>query len=205
MSQQTAADERPFRERLRSQLVAIACRTVAAEGLGALQARRIATEAGCAVGTIYNVFGDIDGLILAANEVTLDLMGEPLRHALAATEGMPCGKRLLALADAYTEFARSHPLPWRAVFEHRLQPGRELPERYGEKRAKLLSLIEEAIAPEVPDTESRRRAARALFAAVHGIVALAFDNKLQPFDRVETEREIRFIVEAAAAGLVKAL
>lgn len=204
MKATSAAEERPYRERLRDDLLGIACRIVAAEGLAALQARRIATEAGCAVGTIYNVFGDLDGLILAANEVTLDLMSVPLTQVFAASEGLPKEQRLLALAEAYLEFARARPLQWRAVFEHRLQLNHELPEAYVEKRARLLSLIEKAIVAEVRDAELRRRAARALFAAVHGIILLAFDNKLQPFNKAETEREIRFIVGAAAAGIGKA-
>ena len=44
-----------------------------------------------------------------------------------------------------------------------------------------------------------------MFAAVHGIVVLAFDNKLQTFSGAETEREIRFIVAATAAGLGNAV
>jgi AcrR family transcriptional regulator len=198
---QRASPLRPFRDRLRRELLAVAERIVETEGLEALQARRLALESKASVGTIYNVFGDLDGLILAANETTLDLLSTPLSEAARATEQRPLLDRLMALALAYQSFAYHHLPRWRAVFEYRLPANRELPPAYAAKRAQLLALIEKAIEGEVPENEARGHAARALFAAVHGIIALALDNKLAPFDPRSVEAEIRFIVTAAARGL----
>ncbi len=50
----------------------------------------------------------------------------------------------------------------------------------------------------------RTRAARALFASVHGIIALALDNRISTFNAANVESEIRFIVAAAARGLAEA-
>lgn len=193
--------ERPKRQKLREKVLAISSRILAEEGLAALQARRVATEAGCSVGSIYNLYEDLDGLILAANETTLDLLSEPLSAAFEKAKSAPVVERLIGLALAYMQFALAHRVRWRAVFEHRLAPYKELPEHYAAKRAKLLALIERAIEPEISDQLSRHRAARALFGAVHGIITLALDNKLAPFDATEVEREITFIVIAAAKGL----
>lgn len=192
---------RPFRERLKDDILAIAQRLIDEDGLAGLQARRIAAEAQCSVGTVYNVFGDLDGLILAANEMTLDAMGAPLAASCAASRGEPVADRLTALALAYMHFAFANQARWKAVFEHRPAASKELPGPYLEKRAHLLALIEDIIADEIPDAAVRMRAARALFAAVHGILALGLDNKLSTFDPAAVEAEIRFIVKAAAAGL----
>jgi AcrR family transcriptional regulator len=191
----------PYRARLRLDVLDLAERVVATEGLAGLQARRIASDANCSVGSIYNVFGDLDGLAIAVNERTLARLAGPLEASFEATRGHPTAGRLTDLALAYMRFALDNQLRWRAVFELRLPNGREVPDRYRQSQAQLLSLIERIIAAEIPDAGKRAHAARALFAAVHGIIALALDNKLSPFDAATVEAEIRFIVRAAAAGL----
>lgn len=196
--------EQGFRSELRQKALTIAERIITTDGLAALQARRVATEAGCAVGTLYNVFGDMDGLIIAANQETVGLLGAVLVESHKASAGGSVERRLTDLATAYLAFAVAHQNRWRAVFEHRMAPTAEVPEDYRADQARLLALIEEIIAEEVRDEKLRHRAGRALFAAIHGIVALALDEKLEYFDRAATEGEIRFIVSAAAKGLARA-
>ena len=48
------------REVLRKSLIDIATQRIARDGLSALRARDLAGDAGCAVGAIYNVFGDLN-------------------------------------------------------------------------------------------------------------------------------------------------
>ena len=47
-------------------------------GLAALKARDLAREAGCAVGTIYNVFEHLDELILCVGSRTLAMLDAAL-------------------------------------------------------------------------------------------------------------------------------
>ncbi len=49
--------ERTYRERLKANTLLAARKIVTNEGLAALQARRIAQDSGCSVGTIYNLYG----------------------------------------------------------------------------------------------------------------------------------------------------
>jgi AcrR family transcriptional regulator len=148
------------REALRAIILSKAGTIVATEGLAAVQARRLAAEGGCSVGTLYNIFGDRDGLILAINRETMTAMGHPLGAARKAS------------AKSSLE-------------------------------ARLLSLLEETIGADVPDNDQRRTAARALFGAAHGILHLAINNRLSDFDPRDVERDVRFIVKAAAAGMRK--
>jgi len=193
-----------FRERLQTEVLAIATRILSEEGLAALQARRIAVEAGCSVGTLYNIFGDLDGLILAANAETLILMDADLRASYAATANASLPERLTALALTYMRFAFANRQRWSAIFEHRLPAEKDLPDDYDARRAELLALLSQAIGDDVRGHEIRMRAARALFASVHGIITLSLANKLSPFDAADVEADIRFIVAAAARGLCEA-
>jgi AcrR family transcriptional regulator len=192
----------PYRTTLRTKALEIAVRTIEDAGLAGLQARLIAAKAGCSVGSLYNVFGDLDGLVVAVNEGTLELLEDPLTRAFKTNEAEPTAIRLTALALAYMQFAFDNQNRWRAVFEH--QPQNEVPAHYRERQARLLSLIEKTVSGEIATPEMRTRAARALFASVHGIIALALDNRISAFDAANVEGEIRFIVAAAARGLAEA-
>lgn len=191
------------RNALREIVVARTVNILAAEGLAAIQIRRIADVSGCSVGTLYNLFGDRDGLILAANRATLSAMGAPLMAAQRAAARDDLEGRLLALAHAYQRFALANLQRWLAVFEFRLPEGRNLPGDYVAERSRLLGLIEDAIADALPTGPARTDAARALFGAVHGIVILAISNRLSQFDAGAVDREIGFIVGAAARGMVR--
>jgi AcrR family transcriptional regulator len=206
------------RDKLKARMLEVAERILETEGLQAVQARRVAQEADCSVGTLYNVFrGGLDDLIIEANDLTLQKLGSALEAATVSNAAMssPDGPaalaapadprgiepRLMALALAYLRFAVEHPTPWRAVFEHRLSEKQSVPEWYRESQAALFAIVERVLADVTADEAVRRRAARALFAAVHGIVSLALDRKLGEFDPLETEAQVRLVVGAAARGL----
>jgi AcrR family transcriptional regulator len=194
----------PYREKLKTAMLSIAARVLEAEGLEGLQARRVAREAGCSVGTLYNIFESLDDLIIVANARTLDDLGRALIVARDASGQAPLESRLQALALAYLRFAIVHEKSWRAVFEHHMTSGQPVPGWYREAQAKQFELVEEVLRDVMPESKTRWRAARALFSAVHGIVALALDRKLGAFDPAETEAQVRLILTAAAHGLAAA-
>lgn len=195
------AADNAYREQLRQDLLPIAIRIIEQDGLSALQARRVAAAAQCSVGSVYNVFGDLDGLIVAANVATVHLLGAELLQSFNQSQGQAVGERLLALAMSYKTFALKNLNRWKAIFEHRLSEGREVPAEYRADQARLLGLIEKIIADQVTDAETRLYAGRALFSGVHGIIALGVDHKLATYDPVALRKEIEFIVDAVARGL----
>ncbi|MGE0701098.1 MAG: TetR-like C-terminal domain-containing protein, partial [Hyphomicrobiaceae bacterium] len=167
----------------------------------AVQARRVAREAECSVGTLYNDFGDIDGLVIADNATTLARLGEVVRAGMAATSGAPLRDRLEALARAYMRFAIDNQRRWEAVFKHRLPAGRPVPPSYVEDQTRLLAVLEDALSAVLAEPERRAFVARSLFGAVHGIVALSLDERLGGRLRPELEAQMAFIAELAARGL----
>jgi AcrR family transcriptional regulator len=196
-----AGSDANFRDRLKDRLLAVAEAAVARDGLDGLQARRIAEAADCAVGTLYNIFGDLHGLILATNARTLAELGKLLSTAARRASGSELETRLNTLAIAYLDFATANQRRWRAVFEHRLPDERPLPEENREDRRRLLALIEAELTHAIADAEARSDAAHALFSAVHGIVLLSLDGKLGEFEPAKCERQIRFLVGRVASGL----
>lgn len=193
-----------FRNKLRSSILEVGRGLIATEGLSSIQARKIATEADCSVGSIYNVFEDLDDLIIALNMLTLDELGSSLQKAHEEARQQDTHDRLLALAYAYFTFASEHQKPWRAIFEHQLPEGRATPPEYRDDQDKLFALVEEILAKDLAEVEQRKSAARALFASVHGIVSLSLDRKLGEFEPVATRRQIEFLVSCAARGLQRA-
>ena len=190
-----------YRERLKADTIAIARRILATEGLAALQARRIAKEAGCSVGTIYNLYANLDDLIVVANAGTLQDLGKALSAQLNRSAGQDFDSQLVGLGLAYLSFAIDNEASWRAIFEHHIQPGETVPDWYRDRQAELFAIVERLLAPEMPDARRRAMAARALFAGVHGIVALALDQKLGLFDKSDTEEQIRYLVGSAARSV----
>lgn len=196
---ETAAGRR--QRTLREALLAAAERAIAEVGLSGLKARDVAREAGCALGAVYTAFADLDALVLAVNARTLDAMDAHLRSA-SHPEADPVAQ-VVALAEAYLDYAARHRPRWAALFEHRLAAGREPPAWYAEKQAELFRHVEGAVAALRPGLDGTELAglARAAFSAVHGVVSLGLDEKLAPMPEGALRRELRLVAGAMARGL----
>ena len=194
------------RASLRTALVAAAERAITREGLAGLRARALAEEAGCAVGTIYNVVEDLDELVLMVNAKTLTALKVALQAGDASGEGKGLDAaigRLVQMALAYLDFAAAHTPLWRALFDHRMPKGRPVPDWYRKEQQRLFDDVE-SLLTELQARESRvRRAllARSLFSAVHGLVALGLEEKLQPLHPQVLREQIRFVVTAIGRGM----
>ena len=81
--------------RRRTLMLEIARRIIASKGLRSLKVRDVAEAADCSIGSVYNEFGDFDGLILTVNRETVRALTVRLR-AVAAEDAIrrapwPCG------------------------------------------------------------------------------------------------------------------
>jgi AcrR family transcriptional regulator len=197
--QAVSTEER--RAGLRQALLEAAERTIAGEGLKSLKARGLAAEANCAIGQIYNVWPDLDSLIIAVNARTLDDLDAAL--TTAAAEGTEARAVLLAQANAYLEFASLNAQRWRAVFEHRLAGEKELPTWYREQQARLFSHVDRPLRALVPGVAPADRAdlGRAIFSAVHGVVWLGLEELLGPQSYDDLRRQLRTVMGAIVDGL----
>jgi len=194
------------REELKTALVLAAERAIATQGLAGLRARDLAAEVGCATGAIYNVFPDLDSLILTVNARTLAEIGERLgADPLAAKKPSrrDAAERLVGLGLRYLDFATANLFRWRALFEHRMAAGHPVPEWYVGLQAPLFGLVEEsvrALRPSLGEAEGMLLA-RSMFSAVHGVVSLGLEERLIAMPLPQLRNQVATIIRALAAGL----
>jgi AcrR family transcriptional regulator len=195
------------RQQLKNALISAAERTIENHGLGGLKARALAYRVGCAVGAIYNVVTDLDDLVFEVNFRTLAALE---RHLAAAEQASGAAEatavdRLVRLGTAYLAFAAAHTRRWRALFEHRPPLGKPMPDRYLEVQRQLFRLVEEPLGELQPHLSSERRAlvARSLFSAVHGMVMLGLEEKLQALPLESLREQIALIVSTIGRGMLE--
>ena len=141
-------------------------RQLAETGLSRFSAREVAKTVGYSIGTLYNVFGSYDGLMLAINARTLTLWAAHLRTRL----GEAGEDRIAALVRGYFEFAVQQPKAWIAIYEHHMADNGAAPDWYQALAADLMGIVVGEIAAELPSIDSAAvlALARSLVATVHG-------------------------------------
>jgi AcrR family transcriptional regulator len=165
-------------EQLRQLILDAAAAIIEANGLAGLSAREIARRIGYSPGTIYNMFENLDDVVLNVEGRVLDSLDERLSAELA--KGGDQKTLVMRLAQAYLSFTSERPKLWNLLFEHYMPGGTDTPPWYQEKLERLMSRVESAVAPIYPPDAvlERQRAARVLWASVHGITSLSTANKL---------------------------
>ncbi len=164
-------------DQLRKLILDAAQSIIEANGLAGLSAREIARRIGYSPGTIYNMFDNLDDVVLHVEARVLDALDAKL--AAMPTDGDELdGVR--RLAHTYLDFTRENRRLWNLLFEHYMPKGMDVPAWYQQKLDGLLSRVERALAPLFPanDPDACKRAARVLWAGVHGITSLATAEKL---------------------------
>lgn len=163
-------------EHKRSELTTMAInaaeRIIANDGLEQMSARRIAKEIGYAPGTLYNLFEDLDELVLRVNARTLDGL---LR---AFEEVPPCDTprdALHALADSYLSFTSDNRRLWDALLTFRRNKPAPPPQWYLAHLGKLVGHVAEILTRFRPTLSEADRAyrARLIWASIHGISSVA--------------------------------
>lgn len=164
-------------EELRELILSSATSLIEKGGLSALSAREIARAIGYSPGTLYNVFENLDDLVLTIEGRLLDRLTALLSESAAASEPKD---RIFRLAHTYLRFTHENPRLWNLLFEHHLPAGQNIPGWYQSKLEGLMRLVEEALAPRMlgSSPDEIRRAARVLWAGVHGITSLSTADKL---------------------------
>lgn len=189
------------RQALKDRLLEATRTRIEQQGLGSLRARDVTTDAGCALGGLYSAYEDMDDLILRVNAGTLRSLGARLEKA-ANADAEP-EERLVGLGLSYLDFAGSQMNLWSAIFDHRMQNGRDIPAWYDEEQKVLFAHIGKSLLALQPDMalEDLGIRVRTLFAAVHGIVSIGLREKIigLPQDKIASEVEaiIRLLVRGA--------
>lgn len=162
---------------LRDALISHGQTRIETDGLKNLRARDLAKDAGCALGAIYNVFGDLNDLVLAVNAKTFESLGAQVAQALADAPQTPVDQ-LVIMAQAYHHFAAQNYHLWRALFDIERPTGEAAPDWYLAEMGQLFAYIDAPLSVVFPDHDNEERdlLTKSLFSSVHGIVLLGLDE-----------------------------
>lgn len=132
-------------ERTRRDVLDAAGRLIAEGGLDGLTMRKLAEAAGVAVATLYNQFGDRDGVIVAfvssgLDQLEIDLDARPPVRPIDATR---------ALFDAFDDTFSEDPEVWRPIFAALRSGGG--PPGMGEVGDRVVQYIQDDLAKAVAD------------------------------------------------------
>lgn len=186
------------RPELRKLFVDEGHRHLAEVGFARFSAREVAKRIGYSVGTIYNVFGSLDGLLIALNTRTFALWAGHLRDRLAA----PGGDRIRTLVEGYFAFAGDNPNLWMAIYDHRLPPGMAMPPEDAQQRAVLTQIVAAEIAAALPGATPAKaeRLTYSLVATVHGHCSFALTGTFailgEPDPRARALERVREVLAA---------
>ena len=177
---------------VRERATDLAERIVLEQGGSALNARGLAEHLGISVGTLYNAFGDLDGVVRAVNARCGDRLAASLE---AAANGAPSDPRaqLVAIGEAYMDFALSEPRRWWMLFERDVDTAPDA--RSQELQEQLLRMLVTA-GGGAPDKPAHRQFFLLLWASVHGLVSLAVRPAITSIDPEAARQYIGYLVDA---------
>jgi len=171
------------------------------------------------VGTVYNMFGSIDGLVQEANAQILEQFASVALAAIGKkqeqwTADIASGKldtaaamraRLLTIAETYMNFVEQNESRWQAMLAYNQTRSVDiLSETYDQQQGDLFKWLGSTIEnTQLGATEEKRRmVARMLWSSVHGIVVLNYIGQANNESRRYTWEQIETFVETFVQGVL---
>jgi AcrR family transcriptional regulator len=177
------------KQALHQRLVEAAHTRIERDGFRALRARDLAQDAGCSLGAIYNVFDDLNAIVMAVNGRTFRRLGQAVAQSIANAQDKTPNQRLVLMSNAYLHFASDHNNLWRALFDLQMSLDGPVPDWYVQALGELFAHISAPLSELFPhlDADGLDLMTRTLFSSVHGIVLLGLERRISgvPFERIE--------------------
>lgn len=190
----------PVHKTSRPAIIAVATELAERDGLRGVGVRAIAARLKVSPGTLYNVIGDIDDIILLVNEATM----RRLRDALLAAVDDDAGAvpNLFAMADAYVDFVTDTPRLWSMVLEYTLASDRALPDSYRDTINQTVAAVDHLLEPLIADPGERRRAVAVLWATLEGTASLTASGRLGIVDDSGPHELVRLLIARFVGSFV---
>lgn len=148
---------------------------VQAEGPDALTARKVAQAMGYTAGTLYNIFENIEGLIVAINATTLESMAERMDPILKEDNGAEF--RIQQFCLAYLDFQADEPALWNLLFATPIKSEAHS-EDYHTAVHKVFDPVIDTMLPISRSLKAARQDVKIIWSTLHGICLLQQSNKL---------------------------
>lgn len=187
-------------EELRQLILEASKTIIETQGLQGLSAREIARLIGYSPGTLYNIFENLD-------DVLLTLQAQLLANVIKALEDAPTDsspeKRIDVLAQAFLQFALSNRHMWNVLSAHYPDAGVMIPPGLHDRINAIVKIVAEALAPVMKTATSADvdLAARALWGGVHGLTSIAVTSKGPTMSASNAELYVRTLTSTFVKGL----
>ena len=180
-------------EELRELILTATRRIVEERGFKALSAREIAREIGYAPGTLYNMFKNLDEILLRVESRVLEDLDSHIGKALLNSKQHELPR---AFAQAYVDFAYDHPRLWDLIQFHHPDFDKSVPEWYLDAAYGPMMRLEPIVgdALGIDDAEEITQRSRLLWSVIHGIVQTATTPKLGAVEKSTTVWMIESII-----------
>jgi len=187
-------------DKLRELAISSACELIGADGLAGFSAREVARKIGYSPGTLYNLFDNLDDLVLHVEALMLETLDERL-EGLAPYGGSD--DQLRRLAMAYMRFTRERPKLWSLIAQHAVPSEAKAPTWYTDRLEALIRRFELALAPLMINSgpEEIRNTACLFWAGLNGISTLWTADKFSGLMANAAEPLIDRFVQSYLAGL----
>lgn len=189
-------------EELRQRILEAAQGIIERDGLIGLSAREIARAIGYSPGTLYNIFENLDDLLLT---LQTHMMAELVEVMKAVPAGATPQESIDALANAYLDFALENKLMWNLLFTHTMPNQMRAPTALVEHVNKVIEIVQKPIAAMLNKSSQQEieLAGKALWAGVHGVTAIAVTEKGPTLNPATALIFVKQLVSTYTRGLTK--
>lgn len=203
---------------VRERLIEATLKAMDKAGLDGIKARDLARAADVSVGTVYNLFGNVDRLIREANlriYAQLNALGHKNleKQAAAFVDAVAAGQlenaprdkirfHLLGLARLYLGFVEENAKRWSALLAfNRSRAAAFESMDYAETPEVLIGIVADLLHEAIDDEDQRKATAWALWSSVHGIVTMNYVGQFTEEARNRAWEQIEIIVTLAVDGM----
>jgi len=185
-------------EELRQLIPAAAQSIIERDGLVGLSAREIARTIGYSPGTLYNIFENIDDVLLT---LQTQMLARVIDVMNAVPKTSPPNQMIADLARAYLDFALENKLMWNLLFTHQVAAPAALVDNIN----CISAIVAQPVADMLPNGSHSESdvAAKALWAGVHGVTAIAVTDKGPSLNPATAHVFVNQLVSTYTRGLAK--
>jgi len=173
------------------------------EGYQKLSARKISARIGCAVGSLYNAYENLNDIFLRINQRTLKRLHNQFKEYLRNNSTSP-SESLLGLGNIYMRFWESEYQLANVLFNYTQPEEKPLPEWAQNDLDAVFFTIIETIAPVKESlSEQPETIASVLWAGLHGIASLCFSGKMEVVTSETPLFLTRSFIQSYFSGAIK--
>ena len=173
------------------------------KGIDAIRLRDLAMMSTCSIGTVYNLFKNLDEILLKLNVKSLNKMYYSLHEAMdrGLEQQESIDSIFYRLGIAYIRFGCSYPKIWKGIFENlSIDP---LPDWYKKEVNHGIQLLKDKIEKAYSLDKNRVNIMVEFFwSSMHGMTAILINKKWNVFDEKVNEDYISKYIKQSIKGFI---